>query len=192
MRNVFFTALVAIVSVAVVAAAIALLALLDLPPWALTTASIGLPALLLALFLGWSWLMDVIRTRRLRRLAIDLGFAFSESVSPGELADCSDLPLFQRGAGRHARNRLEGEWEGQRVVVMDFEYRTGTGRHVQSHRQTVVLVPGRHVAREAPPDSPRIETGQRCTVVYRPEWMERTTRVPAFVRDALGRLRGLP
>jgi hypothetical protein len=82
------------------------------------------------------------RTEALRRVAETAGLAFEERGEVEALRARGDLPLFGRGHSKRVKNVMSGRLGDSDVVVFDYQYTTGGGKHQQTTHQTVVLFPG--------------------------------------------------
>jgi hypothetical protein len=73
--------------------------------------------------------------------------AFSEQATKDVLAELSRCPLFKRGHSHAMRNLMHGAVGETSVIVMDFRYTVGSGKHQHTHAQTVILLPtgGEHL-----------------------------------------------
>ena len=82
------------------------------------------------------------RRRFLQQLALASGFSFDEKAEslPQELL--SSLPVFNTGHSQEAFNLLSCDCGGSRLLVFDYTYVTGHGKHKTGHEQTIVVVQG--------------------------------------------------
>jgi len=89
-----------------------------------------------------AWLNEKKRTAALFDAATRMGFTFEPRVSNDEAATLGTFHLFKIGRSRKGRNLMRGRADGAEVVVLDYQYTTGSGRSSHTHVQTVVLYPG--------------------------------------------------
>jgi hypothetical protein len=80
------------------------------------------------------------RTEALGRVAETLGFNLTTQASVGSVPGFTALPLASRGKSQAVHNLLTGRIDGHDLRVFDFKYVTGSGKHRQTHRQSVVGV----------------------------------------------------
>lgn len=84
----------------------------------------------------WAKKKERERTEAIGVAAKAMGFTFVETDA---LPHGGELPLFNRGYGRVARNLMTGATAGHPVEVMDYQFTIGSGKNRQTYRQTVVL-----------------------------------------------------
>jgi hypothetical protein len=73
------------------------------------------------------------RREALAKLAAEWGFQFYPT-DPWDLpARYNQFELFDSGHSRHASNILTGQIDGRTVVVLDYSYKTGSGKHQTTH-----------------------------------------------------------
>lgn len=77
------------------------------------------------------------RTDKLREVAAELSFEFTES-DEHRLARLADFPLFSQGRARKMKNVLRGESRKTEVAIFDYCYTTGSGKNSRTHHQTAV------------------------------------------------------
>lgn len=112
------------------------------------------PALIPLLLLGGAALGAVIvgfaraerkRTEALAQAAATLGLVFEPRGDLDLLRAIADLPLFNRGHSRRAKNVMSGHAAGQPDGrIFDYTYTTGGGKNAHTWRQTVALIPAGH------------------------------------------------
>ncbi len=85
------------------------------------------------------------RTEELRLVADELGFEF-QAEADGLLAEgIGSLPLFSRGHSKKATNSMCKLVRDRDVILLDYKYTVGHGKHAHTHRHTVaVFQPDRH------------------------------------------------
>lgn len=96
------------------------------------TLSIGLALYGLA---GW---MDARRRKLLAEFAQEKGFSFLPEAGALLQSQWDDFWLFNQGRSRRTFNVLGAKLGELDVRIFDYEYRTGHGKHSQTHRNTVV------------------------------------------------------
>ena len=82
------------------------------------------------------------RSESLRRLAETAGLAFQPKADVGAVRAIGNVQLFDRGHSKRVTNLMTGRLDGQHIAVFDYRYTTGSGKHQNTHSQTVVLLPG--------------------------------------------------
>lgn len=85
--------------------------------------------------------MEKKRTEAMRLACQAMGFAFEEKGDLDRLRFFGDLPLFDRGRSKHARNVMTGRTADRDVVLFDYRYTTGSGKNSHTWVQTVALYP---------------------------------------------------
>jgi hypothetical protein len=85
------------------------------------------------------------RMQRKRREAIEqfaqeLGLTFSAEDTEQFRSRMLDFQLFKEGRAQRVYNLLRAEAEGVRMSVFDYQFTTGSGKHQQTHRQTILAV----------------------------------------------------
>jgi hypothetical protein len=79
------------------------------------------------------------RTEQIQAVAERMGFSFSEGA-PGLGDRLGHFRLFSQGHSRQVRNVMFRDIHGTTVTLFDYRYRTSSGKHNQTHWQTVLLV----------------------------------------------------
>ena len=100
---------------------------------------------MVALFGGiWYFAVQMERKRSEAMLATcqAMGFAFEEKGDVDSLRALGDLPVFNHGHSKRARNVMSGRTADQEVKLLDYQYTTGSGKNSHTHSQTVALFPG--------------------------------------------------
>jgi len=91
----------------------------------------------------YAWQKEKERTRALQLTASQLGWSFAADVPLNMIAGLERFALFNCGQGRRITNFMYGEASGIKAAVFDYAYTTGSGKHRQTHYQSVVyLEPG--------------------------------------------------
>ncbi len=95
---------------------------------------------LVGFFIWLAYYLERIRREAMAALADRLGYDFSAN-------DLWDIPeryafmdLFSRGHSRSARNVINGECNGARVMLFDYRYTTGSGKNKSTHSRTPVVL----------------------------------------------------
>ena len=73
------------------------------------------------------------RREAFARLARQLGLRFSPEKDYGLADQLAFLDRLDRGSNRYAYNIMAGEYQGQRVRVFDYHYKTGSGKNTKHH-----------------------------------------------------------
>ena len=84
-----------------------------------------------------SWLYERKRTQDLKALAASLTFSFS-ATDNGVLGTMGLFHLFSQGRSQKASNIMQGRANDIDVVIMDYQYTTGSGKNSHTWRQTVI------------------------------------------------------
>jgi hypothetical protein len=82
---------------------------------------------------------DKQRTEALRTLATSLGLQFAPTDDNGVQAGFGGFNLFQNGRHRTVRNIAYGPLDDAEVMLFDYAYTTGGGKHRTTHHQTVAF-----------------------------------------------------
>lgn len=86
-----------------------------------------------------SWLYERKRTQDLKALATSLKFSFS-AADNGVLGKMGIFPLFAQGRSQKASNIMQGRANDIDVIIMDYQYTTGSGKNSHTWRQTVIAI----------------------------------------------------
>ena len=81
------------------------------------------------------------RTEAMTAACQAMGFAFEQLGDVQALRTFGDLPVFDRGHSRKARNVMSGRTADRQVKLFDYAYTTGSGKNSHTHNQTVALFP---------------------------------------------------
>jgi hypothetical protein len=81
------------------------------------------------------------RTEALQRAAEASGLVFEPLPDLAAVRSLGDVQLFSRGSSRRATNLMTGRLDNVQIAVFDYRYTTGSGKHQQTHLQTVVMLP---------------------------------------------------
>jgi len=76
----------------------------------------------------------------LREFARRRNLTFSASADIDIAREFPAFHLFLQGTGKTVRNLIAGETDGVRLMLFDYQYRTGTGQASATHDQTVLLM----------------------------------------------------
>ena len=79
------------------------------------------------------------RKKELRAWAESKGLSFNES-SNYQIDSQLPFKCLQQGHSRVGYNFISGEYKNYGLYVFDYRYKTGSGKHQQTHRLTVVAV----------------------------------------------------
>ena len=78
------------------------------------------------------------RTAQFERAAQELGLPFFPQGDELLLDRLGRFHLFSQGRGRKLVNMLHGESDDVELAIFDYRYTTGSGKHSQTHRQSVI------------------------------------------------------
>lgn len=98
---------------------------------ALILAAIGI-----AVIVGYH--LEKKRTEKLAAAAEELGFEFLDKPDGGFLGPAANAELLKQGHSHRYFNVLRGVTQDLKVVIFDFRYVTGSGKHKQTHDQTAI------------------------------------------------------
>ncbi|HEY0005819.1 MAG TPA: hypothetical protein VGB17_13625 [Pyrinomonadaceae bacterium] len=108
-----------------------------------------LPFLFIALVIGLIIILAVYthqkekeRTQQMQALAGQIGWAFAAEPPLAMIPGFNNFGLFSQGheRSRAIRNMLYGEANGVKAAIFDYTYVTGSGKHRQTHNQSVVYL----------------------------------------------------
>jgi hypothetical protein len=99
-------------------------------------------AWLVSLAIWGSWYMERKRMLAMAETCKLMNFSFTEVLPKKQLPELGGFALFKRGHSHKAHNLMAGQVGGEDVLLFDYRYITGHGKHQQTHNQTVVLLPG--------------------------------------------------
>jgi hypothetical protein len=83
------------------------------------------------------------RTEALSRVAETMGLLFEAEGDVGALRARGDLQIFGRGRDKQAKNVMSGRVSDEDLLVFDYQYTTGSGKHQHTSRETVVVLPAK-------------------------------------------------
>jgi hypothetical protein len=89
----------------------------------------------------FAWMQEKKRTEAMRLAAQAMGFAFEEQGDLDRLRGYGDLPIFDRGHSKRARNVMTGRTADRDVLLFDYRYTVGSGKNSHTYSQTVALYP---------------------------------------------------
>jgi hypothetical protein len=105
------------------------------------------PFLFIVLFLGLIVFLVIYqrkkekeRTQQLQLAAGQLGWGFMPEAALNMIPNFERLGLFNQGHGKEIKNMMYGEASGIKAAVFDYTYVTGSGKHRQTHFQSVVYL----------------------------------------------------
>jgi hypothetical protein len=84
-----------------------------------------------------SWLYERKRTQDLKALAASLKFSFS-ATDDAVLNAMSPFYLFSQGRSQKVANIMRGSANNIDVIIMDYQYTTGSGKNSHTWKQTVI------------------------------------------------------
>jgi hypothetical protein len=88
----------------------------------------------------WAKHLEKKRTEAMGHVSELMHFKFSAVVPPDGMAAAARFGLFNVGHSRSARNFMAGQIGEIPVMLMDYSYTTGGGKHQHRHNQTVILL----------------------------------------------------
>jgi hypothetical protein len=77
------------------------------------------------------------RAEQLAEFAATCGMHFSDALPPMAMDERYMFPLFDRGRDGNAKNYLDATADGASICLFDYFYTTGSGKHRQTHAQSV-------------------------------------------------------
>jgi hypothetical protein len=95
----------------------------------------------LALIFWATWLSERKRMLAMTETCKLMEFTFVEKVSKEQLAAFGRTPLFKLGHSHKAYNLMQGGVGDIDLLLLDYRYIVGHGKHQQTHNQTLVLLP---------------------------------------------------
>ncbi len=108
---------------------------MDIPVWAIIAGVVSLVAGVIGIAI---WI-EQRRTKQIREAAVELAFEVLETL-PNEMdVYRSRFALFNSGRGRTVSNVLRRQAAGLHVLLYDYSYTTGSGKHSHTHHQTVAM-----------------------------------------------------
>jgi hypothetical protein len=102
--------------------------------------------LILIIFYVWKRNFSGKRAEALGQLAQTLNFTFSPRDDGTLMATLGGFQLFTKGQSRKLTNILNGKNSGTPVMVMDYQYTTGSGENAHTWRQTVLVMESENLA----------------------------------------------
>ena len=80
------------------------------------------------------------RTAALQQTAATLNWSFAPEVALNAIAGLDRFTLFGQGHGKQVKNFMYGDAQGIKAAAFDYVYITGSGKHRQTHYQTVIYL----------------------------------------------------
>ena len=80
------------------------------------------------------------RREELRQVADELGLAYYPDGSADLTAKLGNFALFNLGRGRNQAKLIQGASDDVTISIFDYRYTTGSGKHSQTHQQTVAAL----------------------------------------------------
>jgi hypothetical protein len=90
------------------------------------------------LVLYYNHLAEKKRSEQWKQAADELGFTFTEQPGTRPLDTLAGFHLFSQGHSKKVRNQLRGEAGGLEVLLFDYRFTVGSGKHSHTHQQTVL------------------------------------------------------
>jgi hypothetical protein len=79
------------------------------------------------------------RREALKAISLELGFSFDAKPKPHPHLEYPDFKLFSIGHSRKGINLMKGVHQGTQLVVFDYKYTIGHGKHSHRYTQTVAI-----------------------------------------------------
>lgn len=98
-----------------------------------------------AAVLYFSYLAEKKRTEQFGKTAEELGLTFMPDGGNDLLARFEPFKLFNQGRSRKITNVVVGDAGDVAIAIFDYQYTTGSGKHQQTHKQTVVSLTSPHM-----------------------------------------------
>ena len=80
------------------------------------------------------------RREAMLEAAESMGLTFFPDGDPSLLNQLSAFKLFNQGRGRKMKNLIQGDSGEVNIAIFDYQYTTGSGKHSQTHVQSVVAL----------------------------------------------------
>jgi hypothetical protein len=80
------------------------------------------------------------RTEQFRVVATQLAWNFAEEAPFNMIAGLEHFTLFNQGHHKQIQNFMYGEANGVKAAVFDYTFVTGSGKHRQTHNQSVTYL----------------------------------------------------
>ena len=80
------------------------------------------------------------RTEQLRAVAAQLAWNFAAEAPFNMIAGLEHFTLFNQGHSKEIKNFMYGEANGVKAAVFDYVFVTGSGKHRQTHYQSVTYI----------------------------------------------------
>jgi hypothetical protein len=90
-------------------------------------------------FTALSYYHETQRIEQMRFVAERVGFSYWPEAEPGLQERLGPFHLFSQGHSRKIQNVMRREIHDIAVTLFEYRYRTNSGKHSQTHRQTVLL-----------------------------------------------------
>ncbi len=86
------------------------------------------------------------RTEQFQAVSDELGLQFHPKGDPAFQSSISHHRLFNQGHSRRTKNMIFGQTEDVELAIFGYRYTTGSGKHQQTHQQTVISFQSPHLA----------------------------------------------
>jgi len=103
------------------------------------------------------------RTEELELVAQKLGFSFSKTGSVYTEDDYKKFKLFSQGRSKKIKNKIWKKDKHSDIAIFEYSYTTGSGKHSNTHRQTVLSIKSKDLnapAFELKPENAMHKLGQ--------------------------------
>ena len=109
--------------------------------WLIPLAVIGGILIIVVVAIIWGNYLEKKRREAMEAASQLMGFTYAATVAADRLAELRAFDLFSRGHSFHGRNLLQGKVGEADIILVDYRYCTGSGKHKQTHDQTVIILP---------------------------------------------------
>jgi hypothetical protein len=79
------------------------------------------------------------RTEALMNIALSMNLKFAKKDDEGLQSGLGNFKLFSRGHSKKITNIMKGEIDNISMIIMDYRYTTGHGKHSHTYNQSVIL-----------------------------------------------------
>jgi hypothetical protein len=102
--------------------------------------------LVVGLFIFAVYKYEKARTEQFQAVSDELGLQFHPKGDPAFQSSISHHRLFNQGHSRRTKNMIFGQTEDIELAIFGYRYTTGSGKHQQTHQQTVISIQSPHLA----------------------------------------------
>jgi hypothetical protein len=109
--------------------------------WLIPIGVIGVIIVIVVVAVIWTNYLEKKRREAMEAAAGLMGFTWTAAVPGERITELRTFELFNRGHSPHGRNLLSGKVGDADIILIDYRYSTGSGKHKQTHDQTVIVLP---------------------------------------------------